>query len=382
MGEDQLKYVSGEFEGYFYTHQKMPMGELEKLPGGNTHQVYIYRGELKNYSLLDNYKPEEHLNREGLLLHNVTNIQLSNSSGSEKRIYDFDQLVLKNVQVPQSWELDGKTYGIIQGSLVGKIKKQANPSIGNSPENIPPPPTIPPKEPEKKWWKTVPPIVGGTNPTPPIGGSNRRGCLSWFWDVLKWLLLILLLILLWKCCKSCNENSSGSDPISVDSACLVTKDSLLHVIDSLSNQIKEVEERSDSLSDELIERVDSAGGKVGAITVSLMWNTTDDADLALELPSGKKIWYGRQKDNAIDGLLDIDDNSSSSISTNRPKENIYINNPQRGRYRVKIKWFRNRSRNESMDLFFLVRVNGENIYTSPVTIYEVGSEQTYYEFEY
>ena len=235
MGEDQLKYVSGEFEGYFYTHQKMPMGELEKLPGGNTHQVYIYRGELKNYSLLDDYKPEEHINREGLLLHNVTNIQLSNSSGSEKRIYDFDQLVLKNVQVPQSWELDGKTYGIIQGSLVGKIKKQANPSIGNSPENIPPPPTIPPKEPEKKWWKTVPPIVGGTNPTPPIGGSNRRGCLSWLWDLLKWILLLLLLLLLYKAC----TKNDGSNLCCIENQEKIREnDSLLKKIDSLENKIK------------------------------------------------------------------------------------------------------------------------------------------------
>lgn len=85
MPEDQIKYVSGEFEGYFYTNQKMPLSEGEKLPGGRAHEVYVYRGELRNYKSLSEYKPEEHLNRNGLLLHNVTNVQLSNGSGTEKR---------------------------------------------------------------------------------------------------------------------------------------------------------------------------------------------------------------------------------------------------------------------------------------------------------
>lgn len=227
MSENQLKYVSGEFEGYFYTHQKMPMGELEKLPGGDTHQVHIYRGELKDYEKLHEYKPEDHLNREGLLLHNVTNIQLSNSAVSDKRIYDFDQLVLKNVQVEQSWELDGKTYGIINGSLVGKIKQQAIPGPPNPQGTIPPPPTPPPKNPDKKWWNTIPPIVGGTSPAPPIGASNRRGCLSWFWDVLKWLLLILLLIFLYKTCINDDNCCSQVEIIREKN------DSLTHIIDSL-----------------------------------------------------------------------------------------------------------------------------------------------------
>lgn len=233
MSENQLKYVSGEFEGYFYTHQKMPMGELEKLPGGDTHQVHIYRGELKEYEKLHEYKPEDHLNREGLLLHNVTNIQLSNSALSDKRIYDFDQLVLKNVQVDQSWELDGKTYGIIKGSLVGKIKQQAIPGPPNPQGTIPPPP--PPKNPDKKWWNTIPPIVGGTNPAPPIGGSNRRGCLSWFWDLLKWILLLLLLLLLYKAC----TKNDGSNICCIENEEKIREnDSLLKRIDTLENQIK------------------------------------------------------------------------------------------------------------------------------------------------
>lgn len=381
MSQDQLKYVSGEFEGYFYTHQKVPMGEMERLPGGKTHEVHIYRGELNNHKKLEEYNPNEHLNRDGLLLHNVTNVQINDDNSSEKRIYNFDQLVLKNVQVEQSWELGGKTYGIIKGTLVGKIKDSTISGPNNSPENIPPPP-IPPKEPEKKWWKKVPPIVGGTNPYPPIGGSNRRGCLSWFWDIIKWLLFILLLILLWKCCKSCNKVSTGADPSIVDSACITTKDSLLHVIDSLLSQLQKEEERSDSLSDELIERVDSAGGKVGAITISLMWNTIDDVDLKLELPSGKDIWFKKRKDESTGGLLDKDSNRPFSELTDRPIENIYINNPERGRYRVKINWFQNRSRNEYVDIYFLVRINGDILYTSPVTLYEVRSWQTYYEFDY
>lgn len=232
--DDQLKYVSGEFEGYFYTHQKMPMGELEKLPGGLTHKVHIYRGEVKKYSTLSDYKPEEHLNRNGLLLHNVTNIQVGSSTDVNKRIYDFDQIVLKDISVDQSWELNGKTYGIIKGNLVGKIKQQSVPAADNTTNFIPPPTN---QEPVNKWWDALSPEkrIVDPNDFQKGGGNRNRGCLSWIWDILKWLLLILILILLYN---TCFKKNSSKDCIEKVEEIKRQNDSLIHRIDSLSKLVQ------------------------------------------------------------------------------------------------------------------------------------------------
>ena len=113
-----LKYVSGNFEGNFFTYQKSVLSVGEKIPDGGLHNVHVYKGDLTEVNELEDFKPEEHLNRDGMLLHNVTNIQITpgvNSKEKEKKIYDFDQLVIKNVEVVNSWESDNKTYGILKG---------------------------------------------------------------------------------------------------------------------------------------------------------------------------------------------------------------------------------------------------------------------------
>ena len=114
MGKN-LKYVSGNFIGNFFTNQKSALSNGEKIPDGELHHVHIYRGDLTDIEELKEFKPEEHLNRDGMLLHNVTNIQVCPSLTSvqkEKTIYDFEEFVLKNVKVESSWEQNGKTYGI------------------------------------------------------------------------------------------------------------------------------------------------------------------------------------------------------------------------------------------------------------------------------
>ena len=41
-----LKYVSGNFVGYFYTFQKSALSIGEKIPDGGLHNVHIYKGEI------------------------------------------------------------------------------------------------------------------------------------------------------------------------------------------------------------------------------------------------------------------------------------------------------------------------------------------------
>lgn len=260
--DNNLHYVAGDFEGYYYTLQKNPLSISEKTPTGGLHNVHLYKGELKNAKSIEFYKPEEHLNRDSLFLHNVTNVQIHPGEGtpvSEKKIYDFDQIVLKNVEVVNSWELNDKTYGILKGQLLGKVKSLSS--------------LKPPIDPTQKDPKIPPPPIGGdkklTLPPPPIGGgdagwrkfippvtpgNNNRGCLSWLWDLLKWIFIILLLFLLYKSCFKKNTDNSCCQEIE---SIRKQNDSLLLEIDSLENQIrmsdsmKRVIQEEDKIQDEI-----------------------------------------------------------------------------------------------------------------------------------
>jgi outer membrane protein OmpA-like peptidoglycan-associated protein len=236
--ENMLHYVAGDFEGYFYTHQKTPLSQTEKTPSGGLHNVHLYKGELKNTKSIESYKPEEHLNRDGLFLHNITNVQLHPGIGSpitDKKIYDFDQIVLKNVEVINSWELNDKTYGILRGQLVGKIKKLS--SLTPPPDPSQKNPVIPPPPVGGGTNPAPPPVGGGTNPAPPpiINGRNNKGCLSQIWYILKWLLLLLLIFFLYK---ACIKNNAYDFCCTNADLYKGQNDSLKVIIDSLNREIR------------------------------------------------------------------------------------------------------------------------------------------------
>lgn len=241
--DKSVKFVSGNFIGNFFTYQKSPISIGEKIPDSELHHVHLFKGDLTDAISIDSYNPEEHLNRDGMLLHNVSNIQIhtNDSLNQEKKIYDFDQIVLKNVKVESSWEHNGKTYGILKGELVGKIKKVASVPISRDNDKpIPPPPfgvgSIQPSPPvggdSTGWNKYVPPII--------VDSTRNGGCLTSIWDILKWLLLLLFILFLLKQCKSCNNDEY---PI-IDDVCNTKIDSITkeneknkREIDSLKNLI-------------------------------------------------------------------------------------------------------------------------------------------------
>ena len=242
--DKSVKYVSGNFIGNFFTHQKSPLSIGEKIPDGELHHVHLYKGDLTEAISIDSFTPEEHLNREGMLLHNVTNVQihLLGEVNQDKKIYDFDQLVLKNVKVESSFEQNGKTYGILKGELVGKIKKISSVSVSDNDDGVIPPPPIGgntaiPTPPiitdDSRWNKYIPPVI--------TDSSKNGGCLSSIWDILKWLLLLFLILFLLKQCNGCGKNNDND---SSDNDCYVQTDSLTKVtkrqqseIDSLKNLI-------------------------------------------------------------------------------------------------------------------------------------------------
>lgn len=238
--DNSVQYIAGNFTGYFYTHQKSPLSIGEKIPDSELHAVNLYKGSLTEAISLKSFKPEKHLNRAGMLLHNVTNVEISSSPGIEHAIYAFDQLVLKNVKVDSSWEHNEKTYGILKGELIGKIKSQSKLSFAKDDERIPPPPigggpnsTTPPIDGDNSGWnRFIPPII--------TDRSRNGGCLSSLWSVLKWLLLLLLILFLLKQCQSYTENKNDKiDYVcisKIDSLELLTKNQQVQ-IDSLINLI-------------------------------------------------------------------------------------------------------------------------------------------------
>lgn len=112
-------------------------------------------------------------------------------------------------------------------------------------------------------------------------------------------------------------------------------------------------------------RLKKAGGKVGSLTCSLMWNNTSDLDLRCETPNGDQISWRARKASCgghLDGdanvartcvvdpdllcspfahaargcdafLPAVDMNASEKNLTTEPIENIYWDDPPAGHYR-------------------------------------------------
>jgi hypothetical protein len=383
--DSSLKYVSGNFSGNFYTHQKSPLSVGEKIPNGTLHNVHLFQGELTDAVSIESFDPEEHLNRDGMLLHNVTNIQIHQKSvdSNDKKIYDFDHLVLKNIKVENSWEQNGKTYGVLNGELVGKVKKTFKYAINDDNNQIipPPPPNggnsinpIPIDGGNKGWDQYIPPLIK----------DNNGGCFSSIWNILKWILLFLLIIFLFKQCESCENNKTDT----TKNKCCLELDSLKTLKDNIEkelNKLKDDQYIIDSLQNEIEKRRKRENGRTGEITISLIWETSDDLDIAVEDPNGDWIWYSKKENQNIFGQLDIDANASTIMEF--PIENIYINKPIPGRYKVHINWFTNRTKQFEVSYYMQVK-NGENMIDFNRFIYETDQNgikrdwQTIYEFDY
>ena len=374
----QILYLGGDFEGYFYTHQSSPLAAGEILPGGNTHAVHIYRGKLENAYELQQFRPADHLDSSSLLLHNVNQIEAS-VVGADRKIYDFDQAVLNNLKVEQSWELNGKTYGIIRGKLYGKVKAATTPPNKGSKDPIPPPPPAP----------------------GPGGGSSvvqNRGCWDSLWKILRWLLLLLLLYVLLTQGRSCMQGCNVKYPISDSAGCCSMKDSLMRIKDSLQKKldssqlaldsIKIDRSTTDSLQAELDRRKDSAEAHTGKITISLMWSSKDDLDLALEQPDGEILYYNNKRDDIHEALFEIDRNRFGGVIVDDPIEHIYVQKPARGRYKIYVNWYKNRSQDSEVPYYLWVK-HGDKIEKFEQSIYEARVSSSVkrdwnivYEFEY
>ena len=240
---DKFDIVSGNFRGYFYTNQKTALASGEKFPEGKIHEIHLYQGELNDLVKESEYKPETLRNRESLILHNVTNVQfhLNSASESKKQIYNFEQLILNNAVVENSWELNGKTYGIVSGNLLGKVKELSS-IVG--PINPPPNPNYPLINPNP----TPNPINNGGNETTKKGClatplALLSGCLANIWRILLFLFLLGLMFWLFKNCKGCSREAKKD--------CCEARDSLLIENTRLKEKFDSIQKLNDNRTDSI-----------------------------------------------------------------------------------------------------------------------------------
>ena len=110
---------------------------------------------------------------------------------------------------------------------------------------------------------------------------------------------------------------------------------------------------------ELTRRLDVAGAELGALTISLMWNTKEDLDLHVINPNGDRIWYKKRKDKST-GELDVDMNAAEDGApcrlTREPVENVYWQDPLTGRYEIVINSFENNPDDDDHAPDYVVRV--------------------------
>ncbi len=219
------KVIKGKFTGYYYTNQAAPFLSGEHVPDDGKDIVHLYSGEIMDIELLNDYNPEEYLESESLLLHNISNIQLfktRNSAIKENILVNFGQVVLKNVEVLKSWEQNGKTYGLLNADFIGKVRTK------------------------------LPISLFGQNSI--INLSNPKGCLLNIWNVLKWILFLCLILLLLKQCESCNKRSQvteNQDCCTQRDSFKIKNDSLRIIIERLKMEKGKAEAKSDSLESEL-----------------------------------------------------------------------------------------------------------------------------------
>ncbi len=114
-----------------------------------------------------------------------------------------------------------------------------------------------------------------------------------------------------------------------------------------------------------LARLAGYGAKKGSVTVSLIWNTTDDLDLHLvrsdRLPSlgsyeNPDMIYYRNPHNGW-GHLDIDMNVRAE--TNKPVENIYMSQLEPGRFGVYVHYYRSYTRVPSVKFRVIIQREGE-----------------------
>lgn len=84
---------------------------------------------------------------------------------------------------------------------------------------------------------------------------------------------------------------------------------------------EQITNKKSAIEKEVQKRLDKAGGKGGAIQISLLWNNGNDLDLYTKTPAGDIIAFAYKR-SSCGGELDVDMNARKPETT-KPVENIF-----------------------------------------------------------
>lgn len=152
-----------------------------------------------------------------------------------------------------------------------------------------------------------------------------------------YLILILLLILLFLL-KNCNGNQHHSTPRFGDDTTHIDP------IEPDPTQIDTTAVDTFHTDQELIDRANQIGN-TGNMKITLMWDFYADIDLLVEQANGVLLYHKRKFDPYTGGNLDTDNRSGGAGAA----ENIYWQNPPKGKYKVYINYYDASKENGEME---------------------------------
>lgn len=170
--------------------------------------------------------------------------------------------------------------------------------------------------------------------------------------------LFFILIFCNRCCSTINNVTTNIESYELE------QDDDVEIIQDEPLELR------DDISNELDDRISNEGSDYGALTFSLIWNTTDDLDLLVRQPNGNDICYLKtkkqnkiggqvyRKDETTNGELDIDYNAPGTLLSNSPVEHIIIQDPGLGKYIVRVSCYQ-RNSNEQFIKYKLIQKNSE-----------------------
>ena len=107
------------------------------------------------------------------------------------------------------------------------------------------------------------------------------------------------------------------------------------------------------------------GAGNGEITITLMWDSTDDLDLHIFTPDGSELWWDNP--SAQGGTFDIDANREDNMKEH-PIENAFFANPVNGEYWIYVYNYEDRTPGRATNWTVRVQVGDEEqIYSGTIT---------------
>jgi hypothetical protein len=315
-------FFQGDFTGYFYTKQELPFSYYDDLPKEIVNQLQIYKGELANIEPLTSFESEQFYTFSDLRVESAKNIEFIPSKGAEaftvNPINNFRIAILKDFKILDTWSLNGKTYGLIKGVLVGEVEYFVQRPTANEVSIVQP------------LGSVVPPVIDSPYS---VSSSNNKGCLAW---LSRWWVVIIFLILMILMMRECYHRDE---------------------VKSLQDRLNSCEEYGED-AEELERRRRTHNAGTGEVTVTLMWSSEDDLDLKVIDPHSDVIAYNN-KSVLCGGKLDVDKNVGTESVMN-PIENVFWeSDAAEGEYKVIITLYEKKSNYAEIPYYLKVLVNGE-----------------------